>query len=220
MNIHAAHWFPLQALRLLAEGLGAVFRVEQEVGAEAAVATEDADQASMRRLAAGDTLALKGLFDRWKLPLLNYFYRALGNRADAEDLALQVFERIYRAAGRYRPEARFSTWLFSVARRELLHELRRRRRKPVEAVPAEELDLGAAGVSEDEPGRVREAEEHLLSTLQELPERERSALLLTASGELSSIEVARTVGVSSNHLNVILHRARQKLRALLDRAMS
>ncbi len=178
-------------------------------------APEDEDQACLRRMADGDSDALQPVFDRWKLPLLSFFYRALASRADAEDLALQTFERIYRAADRYRPEAKFSTWLFAIARRELLHELRRRRRKPVEAVPPEDLDFAQSDHSDNAHKHAKETEELLLIALQELPERERSALLLASNGELSHNEIAQSLSVSPSHLNVILHRARQKLRVLI-----
>lgn len=171
-----------------------------------------ADRRCMERLAAGDTQALRPIFDRWKLPLLSYFYRALGSRADAEDLALQVFERVYRAAPRFRVEARFSTWLFAIARGELLHELRRRRRKPLEPVAPDEL--AATGAATD---HTAEMEEHLLVALQQLPERERSAVLLAATGDLDHAGIAAALGVSVNNLNVILHRARRTLRDLFQK---
>lgn len=180
----------------------------------AAATAHDADHACLLRVAAGDPDALQPLFDRWKLPLLNFFYRAIGSRADAEDLALQTFHRVYRAAARYRPEAKFSAWLFAIARRELLHELRRRRRKPVEPVPPEDLALLAADASPEQRRRTAEFEEQLLACLQQLPERQRTALLLTAAGELSPAEVASALRVSPNHLGVLLHRARQTLRLL------
>lgn len=170
------------------------------------------DAACMARLAGGDMGALRPIFDRWKLPLLSYFYRSLGSRADAEDLALQTFERLYRAAGRYRPEAAFPSWLFAIARGELLHELRRRRRKPVVPVPPDDLD----GI-DPAPAPGRELEEILLVALQELPERQRSAVILAAAGELGLAEIARTLGVSLNNLHVILHRARAALRARFTR---
>ncbi|HQF37508.1 MAG TPA: sigma-70 family RNA polymerase sigma factor [Opitutaceae bacterium] len=179
-----------------------------------AQAPEDDDHACLRRVAAGDPDALQPLFDRWKLPLLSFFYRALGSRPDAEDLALQTFDRVYRAAARYRPDAKFSAWLFTIARHELRHELRRRRRKPVEAVAPEDLALLAVDASPAERRRAAELEEQLLAALQELPERQRSALLLTAAGDLSHAEIAGTLGVSESNLHVILHRARHALRSL------
>jgi RNA polymerase sigma-70 factor (ECF subfamily) len=177
--------------------------------------TADPDQFCMARLARGDTDALRPIFDRWKLPLLTFFYRSVGSRADAEDLALQVFERVFRAAPRYRPEARFSTWLFAIARRELLHELRRRKRKPVEPVaPADLEDLPFSGDAAADDVQTREVEAELLASLQQLPERQRSALLLAAAGDLSHAAIAQSLGVSENNLNVILHRARLALRTL------
>lgn len=180
----------------------------------AATTATDADHACLLLVAAGDPDALQPLFERWKLPLLNFFYRALGSRADAEDLALQTFDRVYRAAARYRPEAKFSAWLFAIARRELLHELRRRRRKPVEPVPPEDLALLAADASPEQHRRAAELEEQLLACLQQLPERQRTALLLTTAGELSPADIATALRVSPNHLNVLLHRARRTLRRL------
>ena len=191
--------------------LAAPTRAAMEPEDTAGAARDVEDRRDMARLAAGDTQALRPLFDRWKLPMLSYFYRSLGSRADAEDLTLQVFERVHRAAGRFRPEARFSTWLFAIARGELLHELRRRRRKPLEPVAPE--DLADIGVPCD---RTAETEEHLLAALQELPERQRSAVLLAAAGELDHAAIAGALGVSVNNLNVILHRARQALRERLQ----
>jgi RNA polymerase sigma-70 factor (ECF subfamily) len=174
----------------------------------------DQDQACMRRLARGETEALRPLFDRWKLPLMTYFYRSIGSHADAEDLTLRTFENVYRASGRYRPEARFSTWLFAIARNELRHEWRRLRRKPVEALPAEMFDRleGHAG---EASSTYRELEEHLLAGLRTLPERQRTALLLASAGELDHTAIAGTLRISVNNLNVILHRARASLRRAL-----
>lgn len=190
-------------------GLAAPAFSAPKVETAAGEADADADRRDMARLVAGDTHALRPIFDRWKLPLLSYFYRALGSRADAEDLALQVFERVYQAAHRFRTDARFSTWIFAIARGELLHELRRRRRKPLEPVAPEEL--AETGAPAD---HTREMEEHLLAALQQLPERQRSAILLAAAGDLDHAGIAAALGVSVNNLNVILHRARQSLRDL------
>lgn len=175
-------------------------------------AEDEADRADMQRLVAGDTLALRSLFDRWKLPLISFLYRSLGSHADAEDLALKTFEKVYRAASRYRPEARFASWLFAIARNELRHELRRRRRKPLDPVEPEQLEWAAGSGSIDPDQHTRELEEELLQALQTLPEKQRSVLLLTAADELSPDEIAETLGISVNNLYVILHRARKSLR--------
>lgn len=187
-----------------------------EPGQTQTTCVADEDASCMRKLANGNPDALQPIFDRWKLPLLSYFYRALGSRADAEDLALTTFERVYRAANRYDSSTKFSTWLFAIARNELLHELRRRRRKPVEPVPPEDLTLLTSDTSGTEQRHASELEEALLLALQGLPERQRSAILLTAAGDLSHEEIAQSLKLSVNNLNVILHRARQTLRSLFS----
>ena len=65
----------------------------------------DEDAGHLARVAEGDERALQHLFDKWKLPLLSFFYRSLGSHADAEDLTLEVFVRLHRSASGYRPVA-------------------------------------------------------------------------------------------------------------------
>lgn len=173
---------------------------------------EDDDRA-MSAVAAGDGDALREIFDRWKLPMLNFLYRSLGNFADAEDLTLAVFTEVWRAAPRYRDEGTFSAWLFAIARGKLRHEWRRRRRKPVIPAPVELMEL-ADPLAGDETER-RESEEVLLEAIQSLPEIQRSALLLSVQTPLSTEEIAATLGVRSTHLYVLIHRARTRLKKYL-----
>jgi len=175
---------------------------------------------ALRRVADGDSDAMEVIFARWKLPLLSFFYRATGSRADAEDLTLLTLDRVYRAAHRYRDEGHFAGWLFAIARRELGHEWRRLRRRPVVAVTAEELAIEQADGAEADRRRLAELEECLLVALRSCKPREREALLLAASGRLSQAEIATALGVSQNHLGVILHRGRESLKALLNKSFT
>lgn len=168
----------------------------------------------MLRVAAGDEPAMRRLFDRWKLPLLSFFYRSLGSHADAEDLTLEVFVRLHRAAGDYRAEARFSTFLFHIAQNLLRNELRRRRRKPAEPVPPEAFDYATA----TEGGhRLGELEEVFQRALEELPEKQRSAILLLHQQQMEYPEAAAALGVTENSLRVLVHRGRQQLRAEMEK---
>lgn len=178
-------------------------------------ADEEPEAAWMRRVAAGDDAALQHLFDRWKLPLLSYFYRSLGSRAEAEDLALEVFVRLHRAAPDYRPTARFSTFLFQIARNLMLNEVRRRRRKPAEVLPPEAFDYVAEEAVEQSRG-LRELEEVLQVALERLPEKLRTPLLLLHQQGLSYPEAATTLRMTENALRVTVFRARQKLRELME----
>ena len=86
----------------------------------------DEDALCLARGAAGDERAWQELFDKWKKPLLAFFYRSLGSMPEAEDLTLEVFVRLHRSAASYERRAAFTTYLFHIARNLLLNELRRR----------------------------------------------------------------------------------------------
>ncbi len=183
--------------------------------ADTAVSAEGEDIAWLRRAGGGDDTALQRLFDKWKLPLLGFFYRSLGSRPDAEDLTLEVFIRLHRSARRYRPDARFTTFLFHIARNLLLNELRRRRRKPAESVPAESFDYLAADAAGQER-RALELEEVFQRALDRLPEKYRTPLLLITQQHLEYAEAAAVLRVTENALRVLVHRGRQLLKTEME----
>ena len=172
----------------------------------------DPDAAAMLAVASGDQQALRRLIDRWQNPLINFFYRSLHSYETAEDLAQVTFVRIYRAAGRYRPEARFSTYLFQVARRLLINEFRRQGRKPLDTVDPEELGGSVSGRA---PLERMEIEEAFREALAQLPENHRSALLLRKQQELSYEEIAAAMDTSVSSVKTWIHRARARLKELL-----
>lgn len=168
----------------------------------------------MARVAAGDEAGLQCLFERWKRPLLSFFYRSLGSHADAEDLALEVFVRLHRSARGYRPTARFSTYLFHIAQNLLRNELRRRRRKPADAVPPELFEELPQENSGDR--RLAELEEILRLALARLPEKHRTALLLVQQQQMNYPEAAAALRMTENAVRVLVHRARQMLKAEME----
>lgn len=168
----------------------------------------------MRRLADGDEAALQELFDRWKKPLLGFFARSLGSQADAEDLTLEVFVRLHRAAARYRPEARFSTYLFQIAHHLLLNELRRRRRKPAQPTAPENFDYLDHAASENRA--LAELEEVFQRALDRLPEKYRTPLLLVKQQQLDYPTAAATLRMTENALRVLVHRGRQLLKTEME----
>lgn len=186
-----------------------IWWVEPLSGAE-----DEADAVRMRRVAAGDEVALQQLFDRWKRPLLSFFYRSLGSHADAEDLTLEVFVRLHRSASDYRVTAKFSTFLFHIAHNLLRNAWRHRRRKPADAVPPELFD---ALPQENEPGRrLAELEEVLQRALTRLPDKQRTALLLIQQQQLDYPAAAAALRMTENSLRVLVHRARQLLKTEME----
>ena len=173
---------------------------------------EDPDAALMLEAASGSEQALRMLIEKWQTPLINFFYRSLGSVEQAEDLAQMVFIRVYRAAAKYEPRAKFSTYLFHIARRLLINEYRRQSRKPLEAVDPSELQA-------ESPGRdklaILEIEEAFEKALETLPENQRTAILLLKQQELSYEEIATAMDATESAVKSWIHRARQKLKSEL-----
>ena len=170
------------------------------------------DEDLMMAVGTGDTQALHRLIERWQGPLINFFYRSLQNVQTAEDLAQMTFIRVYRAAPRYRAEAKFSTWLFQIARRLLINEYRRQSRKPADTTDPADLQGSTSG---RDPLALKEVEEAFAQALETLPENQKTALLLLKQQELSYEEIADIMGASISAVKTWIHRGRTRLKALL-----
>src|SRR5215831_14299784 len=96
----------------------------------------DPDAALMLRVKQGDMTALEELVEKYKQPITNLIYRTLQDAAEAEDLAQNVFVQVFKSAERYRVSAKFSTWLYTIARNLCLNEIRRRSRHPADPLDA------------------------------------------------------------------------------------
>ena len=96
----------------------------------------DPDATLMLRVKQGDAEAFEELVEKYKRPVLNLVYRMIGDPTEAEDLAQNVFVQVFRSADRYRVSAKFSTWLFTIARNLCLNEIRRRKRHPADSLDA------------------------------------------------------------------------------------
>ncbi|HKI69293.1 MAG TPA: sigma-70 family RNA polymerase sigma factor, partial [Verrucomicrobiae bacterium] len=104
-------------------------------------ANSDPDAALMLQVKRGDRAAFTLLVEKYKQPVVNLIARTLRDETEAEDLAQNVFVQIYKSAHRYRTSAKFSTWLFTIARNICLNEIRRRSRHPAESLDAPHPEL-------------------------------------------------------------------------------
>jgi RNA polymerase sigma-70 factor (ECF subfamily) len=172
----------------------------------------------MCAVAKGDETALAQLIRKWQGPLINFFYRSLGSIEQSEDLTQLVFVRLYRAAHSYQPVARFSTYLFHIARRLLINEFRRRQRKPLETMDPSELRAvdPASGIGQQ---RMYELEEAFQQALTRLTEDQRTAMLLLKQQELSYDEIAVIMNQSVAAVKTHIFRGRQKLKEILRKAL-
>jgi RNA polymerase sigma-70 factor, ECF subfamily len=182
------------------------------------------DAALMLRVKQGDHGALGELVDKYKQPVMNLVYRMLRDATEAEDVAQNVFLQVYRSAHRYEVSAKFSTWLFTIARNLSLNEIRRRSRHPADSmdVPHPEQEDQPLHQFEDKktfspPDKLLhgELEQKIEEAIDELPENQRTALLLCRQDELSYEEMAKVLGCSLSATKSLIHRGRETLKQKL-----
>src|SRR5215813_11228454 len=124
----------------------------------------DPDAALMLRVKQGDTVAFTELVDKYKQPVMNLAFRTLRDATEAEDLAQNVFVQVYKSAARYKSTAKFSTWLFTIARNLCLNEIRRRSRHPAESLDAAHPEQEDQPLHQFEDTRTFAPPEHLLQS--------------------------------------------------------
>jgi RNA polymerase sigma-70 factor (ECF subfamily) len=184
----------------------------------------DPDASLMLRVKRGDRGAFEELVNRYKQPVTNFLYRTLGDPTEAEDLAQNVFLQVYKSAERYKVSAKFTTWLFTIARNLCLNEIRRRSRHPAESLDAPHPEHEDQPQRQFEDSRTSsppdallhgELEEKIRRALGELPENQRLAILLCRQDELSYEDIARVLGCSLPATKSLIHRGRETLKQRL-----
>lgn len=179
----------------------------------------------MAQAGSGDMAAFEQLVEKHQGLVAGTIGHMLGDNLDVEDLAQQVFVRLWKSASRYKPRAKFTTFLLTITRNLVFNELRRRKRHsalPLQAEPdGEEMQL------KDEQGSTPDATllEHELqnaveSAIAELPETQRMALVLRRYQELSYEEIAEVLNQSVPAVKSLLFRARTELRERLKSYLS
>jgi RNA polymerase sigma-70 factor (ECF subfamily) len=187
---------------------------------------EDAEDIRLMGLAsAGDMAAFEQLVERHQRMVVGTVGRMLGTNSDAEDIAQQVFVRVWKNVKRYEPRAKFTTWLLKITRNLVFNELRRRSRHP--AVPLqsetdeEERPLkDERAVAPDAALLDHELQEAVDAAIAELPETQRMAVILRRYEELSYEEIAEALGQSVSAVKSLLFRARTELRESLKRYLT
>lgn len=180
------------------------------------------DFALMKRIGAGDHDAFRELVERHQDPVIGTVAKMLGNTSDAEDIAQQVFLRIWKHASNYRPDAKFTTYLFTITRNMVFNETRRRGRKKEVSSDAREEDSNRyIGESPDRQPDAellqRELQHAVDAAIAALPESQRMAVILRRYEQLSYEEIADTLDLTVSAVKSLLFRARTALRESLDR---
>jgi RNA polymerase sigma-70 factor (ECF subfamily) len=186
--------------------------------------TPDPDAALMLRARQGDFEAFEELVDKYKQPVMNMVYRTLPDATEAEDLAQHVFLQVFKSAHRYEVSAKFSTWLFTIARNLCLNEIRRRSRHPAESLDETFADNDEQPIRQPEDARTFSPPDSLLhaeldakieEALAELPEKQRTAILMCRGDEFSYEDIAKVLDCSVSATKSLIHRGRETLKQKL-----
>ena len=177
-----------------------------------------ADEELILEFQNGQEWAFEELFQKYKTPIFNFAMRLLCNRADAEDVVADVFMKLYTHKHSYKPQAKFSTWLFTIARNTGISRTRTRNR------------FSSLWVSGDQPGMYEEIAvpdpgplppEQLIGretarTVQEavakLPDDQKEALILREYHSFKYDDIAAIMGCSLENVKILIYRARVRLR--------
>jgi len=187
---------------------------------------EDAEDVRLMRLVSGgDTSAFEQLIERHQSLVAGTVARMLGSSSEVEDIAQQVFIRVWKSARRYVPRAKFTTWLLKITRNLVFNELRRAKRHahvPLQTEPgAEEFPLkDETNPTPDASLLESELQRMIEEAITELPESQRMALILRRYEQLSYEQIADILDLSVPAVKSVLFRARTELRARLSKYLA
>ncbi|MEO8028978.1 MAG: RNA polymerase sigma factor [Bryobacteraceae bacterium] len=186
-----------------------------------AVAVIEHDAELMLRVRDGSDTAFALLLERHRTPVVHFLHRMLQNHAVSEELAQEVFLRVYRSRATYEPTAKFTTWLFRIATHLALNWIRDGKKEKGQ----ESLDQSVSeGMERQVPDRTLTVEQALLresrmaeirGAIESLPEKQRAAVLMHKYQEMEYSQIAKALGCSESAVKSLLFRAYESLRARL-----
>jgi RNA polymerase sigma-70 factor, ECF subfamily len=179
------------------------------------------DAELMAQVAKGDMAAFERLVERHQALVIGTVGRMLGSNSDVEDVAQQVFIRVWKSAPRYRPTAKFTTWLLTITRNLVFNESRRRKRHPAGTLDIHEGEESLALPDHarripDEALLERELQGAIDKAILALPEKQRMAVVLRRYEDKSYEEIGDVLDLSVPAVKSVLFRARVELREALQ----
>jgi len=187
---------------------------------------EDADDLRLMQLVGrGDTNAFEQLIEKHQALVAGTVARMLGSNSDVEDIAQQVFIRVWKSARRYVPRAKFTTWLLKITRNLVFNEMRRTKRRahvPLQPEPGvEDPPLkDEANLAPDASLLEAELQRTIEEAVLQLPETQRLALVLRRYEQLSYEQIAEVLDLSVPAVKSVLFRARSELRTRLSKYLN
>ncbi len=174
------------------------------------------DEQLMLDFQKGDDNAVHTIFERYKLPILNFSLRILANRADAEDVTSDVFLSLFGCKYNFHPEAKFSTWLYTVARNRCISQIRQRKGfislwfRSFEG-ETKALDLEDPNDLAQEKLNKKETSVFVREAIGKLPQEQKEALVLREYQDLSYDQISQIFDCSLEKVKILIFRARQQL---------
>jgi RNA polymerase sigma-70 factor (ECF subfamily) len=187
----------------------------------AAAATLDYDAELMLRVKDGDSASFGVLLEKHRVPVIRFVYRLVQEQAVSEELAQEVFLRVYRSRSSYEPTAKFKTWLFRIASHLALNWLRdEKHERGQERLDDVTTDLPARQITDRRPSVEQELVyavklEEVRQAVAALPEKQRAAVLMHKYEEMEYTQIAKVLGCSESAVKSLLFRAYETLRARL-----
>jgi RNA polymerase sigma-70 factor (ECF subfamily) len=179
------------------------------------------DAELMLRVREGCSSSFAQLLERHRGPVIHFLYRMVQNQAVAEELAQEVFLRVYRSRGTYEPTAKFTTWLFRIATHLALNAIRDgKAEKNKESLDNEQADGAVRQVADRklsvEQVLVNQVKvDEIRRSIQSLPDKQRSAVLMHKYQELEYSQIAKVLNCSESAVKSLLFRAYETLRSKL-----
>lgn len=177
------------------------------------------DEELLRLVAGGDEHAFELLVGRYQQAVFNTVYRYTGNSDDVQDLAQEIFIKVWRNAGKFKGKSKFSTWLYSITANHCINYRRKNRRGHISldqlALSGKVPDSLKVKPDWEQQRRVR----LVRKALDELPNRQRMALILAQFEGRSYKEIAEIMKVSVSSVESLIFRARRAIKQKLAKAI-
>src|SRR6056300_1554104 len=188
-------------------------------------ALNDRDVGLMLRVREGDNEAFELLVELHQSAVIGTVAKMLGGASEAEDIAQQVFIRIWKSAKRYQPQAKFTNWMFTITRNLVFNETRRRKRKPTVSVEEREEEShqqveDVHSTTPDQDVLHSELERAVDDAIQALPDKQRLAVVLRRYEEMPYDEIGRVLSMSVPAVKSLLFRARTQLKESLEKYLA
>lgn len=173
---------------------------------------QTSDEDLMLRIQTGESHLLAALFERHHRRIYNYMLRMTNNRCSAEDLASEVFIRLLKYSGSYQRQARFSTWLYQIARNLFLDHVEKQR--PQDSLDDLPVPLQSEQGQPDQELQREQESQLMRKALSQLADRKREVLILSRYQDMRYDDIAVVMGCTTAAVKILVHRSLKELREI------